>query len=149
MLEIEVFVDGACSGNPGVGGWAYFLPQKGLTASGAEENTTNNQMELTAILRALEYIENAFPAALPVRFFCDSAYCVNGLTSWIYGWERNGWKTANKQPVKNKELWQAIHAFCRGREVSFEKVKGHSTNPHNKLVDELAVEARKNYGRQK
>ena len=146
MIELELFTDGACAGNPGKGGWAFLLIKDGAIIAkenGAEPFTTNNIMELLSIVKALEFISKNFPNE-PVRLFSDSAYCINGLSSWVYNWEKNGWITANKTPVKNKELWQAILNYTRKLDVSFEKVKGHANNTYNQIVDRLAVEARQN-----
>lgn len=144
-MELELFVDGACSGNPGPGGWAFILikdKQIIVSKSGACNPTTNNIMELLSIVNGLKFIYDNNLQDRAVRVFSDSAYCVNGLNSWILNWERNGWLTSTKEPVKNKELWQVIQAYSSEMEVSFEKVKGHSNNIYNQMADKLAVEAK-------
>ncbi len=134
---LRVFTDGACSGNPGPGGWAWASSPTHF-GSGGEPDTTNNRMELTAVLRALE----ANPGPLVVVM--DSTYVKDGLESWHKGWERNGWKTKAGQPVKNREIWEPLVALAKARahEVRFEWVKGHSGDAMNDLVDLLAVEQR-------
>lgn len=134
---LRVFTDGACSGNPGPGGWAWASSPTHF-GSGGEPDTTNNRMELTAVLQALE----ANPGPLVVVM--DSTYVKDGLESWHKGWERNGWKTKAGQPVKNREIWEPLVALAKARahEVRFEWVKGHSGDAMNDLVDLLAVEQR-------
>jgi ribonuclease HI len=133
---VEIFTDGACSGNPGPGGWGailrYGAEEKEL--SGGEAATTNNRMELLAAISALEALKR--PAA--VQLHSDSTYLRDGITKWIHGWKRNGWRTADKKPVKNVELWQALDAAARQHEVSFNWVKGHAGHAENERADELA-----------
>ncbi len=135
---IEIFTDGGCIGNPGPGGWAYVLThgtdQK--QAYGAEPNTTNNRMELTAVIQALSEAR-AIDAALPVAVHTDSQYVKNGITTWIHTWKRNGWRTASKQPVKNQEYWVRLDELVQQLNVSWHWVKGHSGNPLNELCDQL------------
>ena len=136
---IEVFTDGACRGNPGPGGWGALLRsgdhEKHL--SGAEPATTNNRMELTAAIEALRALKRPSTVSLTT----DSQYVRQGITSWIDNWKRRGWKTANRKPVKNIDLWQALDLEAARHEVSWHWVKGHSGHPENELADQLANEA--------
>jgi ribonuclease HI len=134
---LRIYTDGACSGNPGPGGWAWASSDE-HHGSGGEAATTNNRMELTAVLRAIE--DNAGPLTLVM----DSTYVKNGLESWSKGWERNGWMTKDRKPVKNRDLWEPLVALTRARgdELGFEWVKGHSGDRMNDLVDALAVAER-------
>ncbi|WP_095587350.1 ribonuclease HI [Actibacterium ureilyticum] len=141
MPELFAFTDGACSGNPGPGGWGVLLQAKdGETVvkerelSGGEAETTNNRMELLAAIHALESLTRA----TAVTVVTDSAYVKNGVTGWIHGWKRNGWKTAAKKPVKNAELWQRLDAAQAQHDVRWEWVKGHAGHPENERADELA-----------
>lgn len=141
MTKLIAYTDGACSGNPGPGGWGVVLQAldgesllKERELNGGEALTTNNRMELMAAIMALETLER--PAALTV--VTDSAYVKNGVTSWIHGWKRNGWKTADKKPVKNVELWQRLDAAAARHEVTWEWVKGHAGHPENERADALA-----------
>ena len=138
MEEITIYTDGACSGNPGPGGWAAILMFGNIKKeiSGGLPNTTNNIMELTAVIEALKLLKRP----CKVNLYSDSAYVVNAFEQkWIYGWLKNNWKTANKEPVKNKELWEELYSFTKIHDVTFNKVKGHSTNEYNNRCDELAV----------
>ena len=140
MEKVVIYTDGACSGNPGPGGWGAILMYKGTKKeiSGAKNNTTNNVMELTAALEGLKMLK--FPCE--VELYSDSAYLVNGfLQGWIYNWQKNNWKTSNKEPVKNKEIWQEINKLTQVHEVKFIKVKGHADNEFNNRCDELARNA--------
>jgi len=140
MEEVIIYTDGACSGNPGPGGWGSILMCKGnkKEISGAKEDTTNNVMELTAVIEGLKLLK--FPCK--VKLYSDSAYVVNAfLQKWIYGWLKNGWVNSNKEPVKNKELWQELYELTKVHEVEFIKVKGHSDNEFNNRCDELARNA--------
>ena len=146
MPDLYASTDGACSGNPGPGGWGVLLLAKDgetvikeRTLSGGEANTTNNRMELLAAIHALETL--ARPSALTI--VTDSAYVKNGVTGWIHGWKRNGWKTANKKPVKNVELWQRLDEAQQRHNVTWEWVKGHAGHPENERADELAREGMK------
>lgn len=141
MAEFFAYTDGACSGNPGPGGWGVLLRAvagdvilKERELSGGEAGTTNNRMELLAAINALEVLER--PVTITV--VTDSAYVKNGVTSWIHGWKRNGWKTAAKKPVKNAELWQRLDIAQARHQVSWEWVKGHAGHPENEKADELA-----------
>ncbi len=133
---IEIWTDGACSGNPGPGGWGALLVSGDHRKElfGGEKETTNNQMELRAAIEAL----NALKSASKVTLHTDSTYVKDGLTKWIHGWKKNGWKTAAKKPVKNKELWQALEAACQRHEMTWKWVKGHNGDPGNERADELA-----------
>lgn len=133
---IDIWTDGSCSGNPGPGGWGALLVsgENEKELFGGEENTTNNQMELTAAIEAL----NALKDPSKVTLYTDSTYVKDGLTKWIHGWKKNGWKTAAKKPVKNKELWQALDAACQRHDITWKWVKGHAGDPGNERADELA-----------
>lgn len=140
MEEIIIYSDGACSGNPGPGGWGAILMYKNIKKeiSGGMKDTTNNIMELTAIVEALRLIK--FPCK--INIYSDSAYVVNGFSQgWIYNWIKKGWKTADGSPVKNKELWQELYGFTKTHDIKFNKVKGHSDNEFNNRCDELARNA--------
>jgi ribonuclease HI len=133
---IDIYTDGACSGNPGPGGWAAILRTKGheRELSGSEVATTNNRMELTAVIRALEALKR--PSA--IRLHTDSRYVMDGAAKWLPRWKANGWKTADKKPVKNAELWRALDAAMSGHRISWKWVAGHSGHPENERADELA-----------
>ncbi|MCQ8186383.1 ribonuclease HI [Parvularcula maris] len=135
---IEAYTDGACSGNPGPGGWGVLLTGKGAerTFCGGEAQTTNNRMELMAAIRALE--ETASEG--PIRITTDSQYVKNGVTTWVHGWKRNGWKTAAKKPVKNQDLWQRLDDLASSRDVTWAWVKGHAGHEGNEAADQLARE---------
>lgn len=137
MGLITIHTDGACSGNPGPGGWGAILQWNGhrKELSGAEPDTTNNRMELMAAIRALRAIKGS---GKPVRLVTDSTYVKDGLTKWIHGWKKNGWKTAAKKPVKNADLWMELETAAARHDVSWEWVKGHSGDPENDRADELA-----------
>ncbi len=137
LKEVEIYTDGACSGNPGNGGWAVILSYKGKEKeiSGGEKDTTNNKMELKAIIEGLK----ALKESCKVKLYSDSAYCISAFNeNWIDSWVNNGWKTANKKPVKNLELWQELLILINKHEVEFIKVKGHADNEKNNRCDELA-----------
>lgn len=139
---IEIYTDGACSGNPGKGGWGAILLYKEhqKEISGFKAETTNNQMELQSVIESLKLIKK--PA--PIIVYTDSVYVKDGITKWIFGWKKNGWKTANKQPVKNLELWQELDALTANHQITWKWVKGHSGNKYNEIADQLAVNAIKN-----
>lgn len=140
MEEVIIYTDGACSGNPGAGGWGSILMYKDTKKeiSGGKENTTNNVMELTAVIEGIKLLK--FPCK--VKLYSDSAYVVNAFNQkWIYGWLKNGWKNASKEPVKNKELWQKLYNLTKIHDVEFIKVKGHADNEFNNRCDELARNA--------
>jgi len=133
---VVVHTDGACSGNPGPGGWGAILDYNGTRKelSGGEANTTNNRMELTAAIEALK----ALKRSVKVEMHVDSQYVKDGITKWIHGWKRNGWMTADKKPVKNAELWQALDEAIQTHDISWHWVKGHAGHEHNERADELA-----------
>lgn len=133
---VEIYTDGACSGNPGPGGWGAVLlyKQKQKDLYGGEPNTTNNRMELLAAISALEALKQPCNVSLTT----DSNYVKNGITSWIHGWKRKGWKTAGNKPVKNKDLWLALDAAMQRHEVQWKWVKGHAGHPLNERADALA-----------
>jgi ribonuclease HI len=133
---IEVYADGACKGNPGPGGWGVLLREAGRERElhGGEAATTNNRMELTAVIRALE----ALPTGSRVRLYTDSQYVQKGMTEWIAGWKRRGWRTADNKPVKNVDLWQQLEEEARRHRVDWHWVKGHAGHPENERADALA-----------
>ncbi|SHF08708.1 ribonuclease HI [Ruegeria intermedia] len=141
MPDLFAYTDGACSGNPGPGGWGVLLRAmdgetvlKERELNGGEAETTNNRMELLAAISALEALER--PSKITI--VTDSAYVKNGVTGWIHGWKRNGWKTASKKPVKNVDLWQRLDEAQQRHDVTWEWVKGHAGHPENERADELA-----------
>ncbi len=133
---IVIHTDGACSGNPGPGGWGAILDYNGTCKEihGGEKNTTNNRMELKAAIEAL----NALKRPCKIEMHVDSNYVKDGISKWIHGWKRNGWKTADKKPVKNEELWRALDEAIQRHEISWHWVKGHAGHPENERADELA-----------
>ena len=140
MEEITIYTDGACSGNPGPGGWGAILMfgDYKKEISGGNKNTTNNIMELTAVIEALRLVK--YPCK--IKLYSDSAYVVNGfLQGWIYNWVKKGWKTDDNKPAKNKELWEELYNFTKIHEIEFIKVKGHADNEFNNRCDELARSA--------
>ncbi len=139
MNGLTIYTDGACSGNPGKGGWGAILiyNKKERYISGSKQLTTNNQMELTATIEALKAISKPSNIAL----YTDSQYVKNGITSWIFNWKKNGWKTANKKPVANKDLWIELEKYVDFHSVNWFWVKGHSGDHYNEIADELAVKA--------
>ncbi len=146
MDEVTIYTDGACSGNPGPGGWGaiLMLGENRKEISGGSENTTNNIMELTAVIEALKILKRS----CKVNVYSDSAYVVNAfLQKWIYGWMKKGWKTAGGDPVKNKELWQELYSLTKTHDVTFHKVKGHADNEFNNRCDEMAVAESKKFTR--
>ena len=136
---IQIFTDGACSGNPGPGGWGAILRWRDheRELSGGEVETTNNRMELMAAISALESLKRK----AQVVIFTDSTYVRDGITKWIHGWKRNGWKTAAKKAVKNEDLWRRLDAALKDHEVEWRWVKGHAGHPENERADALAREA--------
>ena len=141
--KVIIYTDGACSGNPGPGGWGAILMYKGAKKeiSGGMKETTNNIMEVTAVIEALKCLK----LESDVQVYSDSAYTVNAFNQgWIYNWMKNGWKTSGKEPVKNKELWQELYVLTKKHKVEFIKVKGHADNEFNNRCDEMAREAIKN-----
>ena len=145
---IEIFTDGACKGNPGVGGWGALLRTKDKERElfGGETHTTNNRMELMGVISALE----ALKRPCQVQLHSDSKYVLQGITTWMANWKRNGWKTASKQPVKNEDLWRKLDALTGQHQIEWVWVKGHAGHPENERADELAnrgVESVKSHAR--
>jgi len=136
---VWLFTDGACKGNPGPGGWGALLRYKGVekTLRGGEPHTTNNRMELKAVIEGLKALKR--PSR--VRIVTDSQYVKNGMERWIHNWKRNGWRTADKKPVKNADLWQELDRLVNRHRVEWEWVRGHSGHPENERVDALANRA--------
>ena len=136
MKKVQLITDGACTPNPGAGGWACILRYKGITREmwGCERKTTNNRMEITAAVRGLA----ALKEPCEVEIVTDSEYLKNGITSWIKGWKRNGWKTAAKQPVKNADLWQRLDEQTQRHAVEWRWVRGHTGHRENEIADSLA-----------
>ena len=136
---IKIYTDGSCLGNPGNGGWAAIImdDKKKIQIKGSKKNTTNNQMELLAPIKALKKI----PKGSNVQIFTDSKYVKSGITEWIHNWKKNGWKTASKQPVKNKDLWTELDQMTNEFQIKWSWVKGHSTDVLNNEVDLIAREA--------
>lgn len=136
MDKVEIFTDGACSGNPGPGGWGAILRYRGVEKElfGGEADTTNNRMEMMAAISALEALKRPSKVALTT----DSSYVKDGITKWIHGWKKRGWKTADKKPVKNVDLWQRLEEALARHEVEWHWVKGHAGHPENERADELA-----------
>ncbi|MDL2351975.1 MAG: ribonuclease HI [Pseudomonadota bacterium] len=139
MKQVEIYTDGACKGNPGPGGWGAVLRmgsnEKEL--AGSAPDTTNNRMELTAVIEALRALKNPCEVALHT----DSRYVIDGITKWIFGWQKNGWKNAAKKPVLNVDLWHALLEAKREHKVSWHWVKGHAGHPENERADKLASDA--------
>ena len=139
-MNYTIYTDGACSGNPGPGGWGAVIfdeREKQNNISGKVKDTTNNRMELTAPIMALKKIKSKSH----ITIFTDSTYVKNGITEWIKKWEKNGWKNSNKKPVKNKDLWIKLNDLCQKNKVIWKWVKGHSNNKYNILADKLATQA--------
>jgi len=134
--HIEIYTDGACSGNPGPGGWGVLMRYNGHEKEmlGGEEETTNNRMEMMAVIEAL----GALKKPSNVKLYTDSKYVMQGITEWLEGWKARGWKTASKKPVKNKDLWERIDEQVQKHNVEFIWVKGHAGHPENERADELA-----------
>jgi ribonuclease HI len=140
---VEIFTDGACSGNPGPGGWAALIRNHGdeKILSGGEPGTTNNRMEMTAAIMALE----SFDRPRKIRLATDSQYLRLGITEWIHDWKRRGWLTSSKKPVKNVDLWQRLDSAAARHEIEWEWVRGHNLHRENELVDEAAKKAMKKF----
>lgn len=136
MSDVEIYADGACKGNPGVGGWGALLRTGSAEREifGGEANTTNNRMELMAVISALEALTRRCSATV----YTDSSYVQKGISEWIHGWKRNGWKTADKKPVKNADLWLKLDALAAQHHVEWRWVKGHAGHPGNERADALA-----------
>ncbi len=133
---VEIYTDGACKGNPGVGGWGAILRFGGTEKElfGGVANTTNNRMEMTAVIEALRSLSRSCDAVV----FTDSSYVQKGISEWIHGWKRNGWKTSDKKPVKNADLWQTLDQLAAGHKIEWRWVKGHAGHPENERADQLA-----------
>ncbi len=136
MKQVSIFTDGSCSGNPGPGGYAVIIEEDGIRRelTGGESQTTNNRMELRAVIEGLAALDQ--PSS--VRVVTDSRYVANGMKSWIYTWRRKGWKTSAGTPVKNRDLWERLDKLSRTHEVSWEWVRGHNNHPENERADLLA-----------
>jgi ribonuclease HI len=142
LKKVDIFTDGACKGNPGPGGWGVILRmgRHEKEMSGADPSTTNNRMEMTAVIRAL----NALIEPCEVTIHTDSRYVIDGMTKWIHGWKRNGWVNASKQPVRNAELWHDLIEAAQRHKVHWQWVKGHNGHPENERADKLASDAAEN-----
>ena len=142
-MKFKIYTDGACSGNPGPGGWGAVIfdnDNNQTNISGKEKNTTNNRMEILAAIMALKKIKSNSQ----ITIYTDSTYVKNGITEWVFNWKKNDWKTASKKPVKNKDLWIKLDKLCEKNKVSWKWVKGHAANKYNNLADQLATSAIKN-----
>ncbi len=142
---VDIYTDGACSGNPGPGGWGVLLLWRNDERElfGGEPGTTNNRMELMAAIQALESLKRPVKA----RLHTDSTYVKDGITQWIHNWKKKGWKTANRKPVKNKDLWQRLDEAIASHDVEWHWIKGHSGHPENERADELARQGIDQFGR--
>ena len=145
-MQIKIYTDGACVGNPGPGGWAaiILLENQKKELFGGEKLTTNNRMELTAAIKALEYFNAQEQEKLSlneIKIYTDSIYLKEGMTNWISNWEKNNWKTADKKNVKNMDLWKKLKKLVKSKKIEWFWIKGHSGNPMNDLADKLAKEA--------
>ena len=141
-MDVEIFTDGACKGNPGPGGWGAILRAmkkdgEAKEMSGSEGATTNNRMELTAAIRALQALKRPCKVAL----YTDSKYVIDGITKWVFGWQKKGWKTAAKKPVLNEDLWRELLDAARPHTIDWHWVKGHDGHPENERADQLASDA--------
>ena len=142
-MKFKIYTDGACSGNPGPGGWGAVIfdnDNNQTNISGKEKNTTNNRMEILAAIMALKKIKSNSQ----ITIYTDSTYVKNGITEWMFNWKKNDWKTASNKPVKNKDLWIKLDKLCEKNKVSWKWVKGHAANKYNNLADQLATSAIKN-----
>ena len=145
-MEIKIYTDGACVGNPGPGGWAAIILFENSKKElfGGEKLTTNNRMELTAAIKALEYClkeEGKQPTLKQIKIYTDSIYLKEGITTWIEKWEKNNWKTSDKKNVKNIDLWKKLKDLIKSKQIQWHWIKGHSGNPMNDLADKLAKES--------
>lgn len=146
MDKVDIFTDGGCSGNPGPGGWAYVMISGGqLTSysSGGEAQTTNNKMELTAVIRAIE--DASLLGVSEISISTDSQYVKNGITTWIFNWKKNGWKTSSKDPVKNRELWEHLDELNLANKIKWTWVKGHAGIKYNEMCDSLVRKEMEKY----
>ena len=139
MKPIEMFTDGACKGNPGPGGWGAILRmgENERELSGSEPQTTNNRMEMMAVLKGLA----ALKSPCHVKLHTDSRYVIDGITKWVFGWQKNGWRTADRKPVKNEDLWRELVLAVKPHRIDWIWVKGHDGHPENERVDKLASDA--------
>ncbi|GHV54090.1 ribonuclease H [Spirochaetia bacterium] len=144
-MRLSVYTDGGCSGNPGPGGWAYVIAGEGAVIIaekwGAEKNTTNNRMELGAVIAALEALSLFSPVPEQVTVYTDSQYVQKGITQWIHSWKRNNWRTSGKDPVKNRDLWQRLDELSQALPLAWQWVKGHAGNPLNERCDQMTQDA--------
>jgi len=145
-MEIKIYTDGACIGNPGPGGWAaiILLENEKRELFGGEKLTTNNRMELTAAIKGLEYCDSLEEKQLSlkeIKIYTDSLYLKDGITNWISNWEKNNWKTSDKKNVKNVDLWKKLKELVKSKQIEWRWIKGHSNDPLNDLADKLAKEA--------
>ena len=145
-MEIKIYTDGACTGNPGPGGWAAVIINNGEKKEifGGEKLTTNNRMELTATIKALEHCskqEGKQPSLKEIEIYTDSTYVKDGITIWINTWEKNNWKTSDKKNVKNIDLWKKLKDLTKSNQIKWQWIKGHSNDPMNDLADQLAKKA--------
>ena len=145
---IHIYTDGGCSGNPGPGGWAYIMALKTFQGDkilteqwGAEKNTTNNRMELTAVIEALEALKTKNDTPRQVTLYTDSQYIQKGMSEWIHNWKKNSWRTSDKKPVKNQDLWLRLDALAAGLSISWVWVKGHAGYEYNERCDALTQKA--------
>ncbi len=147
MKEVTIYTDGACSGNPGPGGWGVWLVsgKHSKELMGGMAETTNNQMELMAAIEGLKSLKSS----CHVTLYTDSVYVKDGITKWIHNWKKNGWRTANRKPVKNAELWQALDVEVESHNITWHWVKGHNGDPGNEKADELARQGMAEYQYQK
>ncbi|MDR2499823.1 MAG: ribonuclease HI [Treponema sp.] len=143
-MGLHIYTDGGCSGNPGPGGWAFLILREGAPVSepvfekwGAEQNTTNNRMELIAVIAALETALTLPQDGAPLLVYTDSQYVQKGITQWIHTWRRNGWQTSKKEPVKNQDLWRRLDEFSQRLAIQWHWVKGHGGNAGNERCDQL------------
>lgn len=138
MKKLDVFTDGGCSGNPGPGGWAFVVIESGTVlscSSGGEPDTTNNKMELTAVINAIKACN--LIGSTDINVYTDSQYVKNGITQWISNWKKNGWKTSSKEPVKNKDLWEQLDCLENSNKIDWNWVKGHAGVEYNEMCDSM------------